>query len=93
MPVARRAIFTGDQAMKTQYCVEISFAGCLPEGDEPCLFTSLADARAYAREEARDYRDAGMYVKGSARDGYWIQNDKDSYGSFSLQVVTYPEAI
>ncbi len=56
--------------MAKHYHVMAGTVGCLPEGNE--LFTSRRAAEQYAASEARDYRDAGYVVTGSAANGYSI---------------------
>ena len=54
----------------THYHVTAGTVGCL--GDDYQTFTRKSDAIRYARNEAADYREAGVMVSGNAETGYAI---------------------
>ena len=53
------------------YHVMAATVGCMPDTNE--VFTNRRDAERYAVELARDYRECGYTVAGSARWGYAIE--------------------
>ena len=61
-------------------------------GDEPiATTTSLKEANKAAAEEARVWRDdIGAHVTGNAREGYTIQWERDSMGSWILYTSECP---
>lgn len=61
--------------------------------DEPAATcTTLKEALRAAAAEARTWRyDIGAHVAGNARDGYTIQWERDSMGSWGLWIDTCTE--
>lgn len=60
---------------KARWTVIESTPGYLPESD-PALFTNKRDAERYAAELARELRELGYAVTGSARFGvYWAEHE------------------
>ncbi|AEJ40878.1 hypothetical protein TPY_2718 [Sulfobacillus acidophilus TPY] len=70
------------------YHVIESTPGYLPD-TEPACFTTLRDAQRYAAELARELRDQGYRVSGTAETGY-VAEDPDKMADLGRVIEVIP---
>ena len=58
------------------YLVTVGLPGYIP--NHYMHANTLKEARAYAKDEAMAFRDAGYTVTGSAKDGYHVHQGEDN---------------
>ena len=76
----------------TGYAVIVNMPGYMPD-NPPAIFRRLQDARTYAANEAKGFRNEGWKVTGNMRDGYDCE-DRESSATYVIRIdgpYLYPE--